>query len=376
MKEVLAKFDWDTNEIQTAVLQIMSFYGCFEEIGFPNKFLTEEQISTLKERDYSEDELNAAMQSKLKRQEGSERAMLTDDTRLEDDDLKDKLRTYYNQLNMLSRLPPISGKKYDAILLLGCAQGTFESRLKTLITAVTEGGIRGAIYTLGSDRALWPFHEPITSKFLTKTTGMPEEEIIDIFYATFRRQFPDFAHLQNEALLKAVQDSGRFNDINAARRNIVKAFTDLGHTYPTEADMMAAILKESTLSDSISLKAMTKADGKRPTTEDTVIAFRDGYGGTPERILVVSKQPEALYQIEPTKKILKGANIDVIADEAPSGIKFSIINDAIARKVYSRLEQYRQEEIAAKASAEEGVEIQHSFARECRDNRSSAVKSL
>lgn len=137
----------------------------------------------------------------------------------------------------------------------------------------------------------------------------------------------------------------------------------MGVKFPTEADMMYALVDQSVLKDSphVKVEAGKRPDGSRANTEDTVVKFRLIYGGVPGKVLIISTQPEALYQVEPVRKILDEAIIHheaiihIAAQAAKEGVNPLVINDAIARKVYSRLEQIKQKEAKEAAISAAGA---------------------
>jgi hypothetical protein len=236
---------------------------------------------------------------------------------------------------MIKEITPPEGENYDAILVLGSSQPSFQGRLDSLIRVMEERHVTGTIYLLGSDRELWPIHEPIVTDFLAERTGQTSEEINEYF----QENFP-------EAIRKVPAE------LNKRRQEVIKHFTDRKVKFPTEADMMYALVDQSVLKDlpHVKVEAGKRPDGSRANTEDTVVKFRALYGGVPGKVLIISTQPEALYQVEPVRKILPESRIDIAAQAAKDGVNPLVINDAIARKVYSRLEQIKQQEVAVSAA--------------------------
>ena len=404
---ILSELDWTTSTQQEAVLQVMHFYGCFnDDTTLPESLLSSDGIKELKTHDMEMEEINSAMQICLKRPIGAERAMLGLDTRLINNDaLYSELMQRYDALGMIQAIYPPENTVYDAILLLGSSQPSFSQRLNSLAKFESEKHISGPIYLLGSDRELWPIHEPIMARLLSNSlanaipnsTCMTEQEINYDFINRFTHDVSNNPEIVNTLRTQAYKEfvgrnmptgmnyeavtnsefytnlaaiSGKtIEDItkhftnkfleevrtkpailNKVRAEIYAEFRALGAIIPTEADMMYELVDQSVLKDTPHIKIETgkRADGSRANTEDTVIKFDEYYRAANTqmdraRILVISTQPEALYQKEPVRKVLtpeKGyGEIDVGAEAAKYPVNPLVINDAIARKVYSRLEQ-------------------------------------
>ena len=172
---LLSGLGWEAEAQQEAVLQVMHFYGCFNEL-LPSELLSSDKIETLKAFDTDLGSINQMMQAHLKRPAGSERAMLGDDPRFKGNvELQNALIARYDALGMIEKLTPPEGKEYDAILVLGSSQPSFQARLNLLIEVMGKHHATGTIYLLGSDRELWPIHEPIVTEFLAERTGKTAE---------------------------------------------------------------------------------------------------------------------------------------------------------------------------------------------------------
>lgn len=327
---LLSGLGWEDGMQQEAVLQVMHFYGCFDET-LPSELASANEIEALKISDIDLFSINKMMQDHLKRPIGSERQMLSDDPRLQNNsEMHDALIRLYDTLGMVRELTPPKGEEYNAILVLGSSQPNFEVRLNSLIKVIDEQHVKGTIYLLGSDRELWPIHEPIVTEFLSERTGQTAQELNQYFINFFPQE------------IRTIPSA-----LNKKRYELIKHFTDMGIKFPTEADMMYALVDKSILKNHphVKVEAGKRADGSRANTEDTIIKFRENYNGMPEKILIISAQPEALYQVEPVRKIFPFAKIDIAAEAAKKGVNPLVINDSIARKVYSRLEQQKAEEL-------------------------------
>ncbi len=334
ISSLLSELDWSTSVQQEAVLQIMHFYGCFEQ-DLPTHLLAVQQVEELRQKESSFNEINLLMQDKLKRPLGSERGMLEADYRLvASPELSQELLSRYEQLGMIKSIIPPLNQSYDAILLLGASQSSFTERLQILVKFFEESAGTGTIYVLSSIRKLWPLDEPMLTSMLAECVNDSIEEI----HANFAQQFPKEIRNQPQKL-------------NQKRDEVFSFFANKSINFPTESDMTAVLFDNSAIRDIAHYK-LTSPE-LRATTEDTIRLFDQTFRQQHDdlvgaKILVVSKQPEALYQIEPVKKVLHAeaisrgdityGKIDLLAAEVnnPNPI---VINDAIARRVYSRLEQ-------------------------------------
>jgi len=341
----LSEFDWTESAQQESIVQIMHFYGCFqpEAEDFSQKYLlTAEEVSAVLTSEFDAKALNDVLQIKFKRPAGSERSMLTDDPRLEDDGaLKDQLLALYDTIGMIQEIVPTSGTKVT--LCLGSSEPNFRSRVETLINFRERCSIDGPIYTLGSDRELWPIHEPILVPLLTMRLAEKGIAInasdIDGYFQSMVTKYGGSDAIKHEPRI-----------LNAMRAEIYSHFTAMGVIIPTEADMMDVVV-ESGLKDTphFKIQAGKRHDGSRANTEDTIIEFDKVYkadhkDATGTKILIISTQPEATYQVEPVKKILtieKGYETVEIAAKAATNPNPLVMNDSIARKVYSRLERMK-----------------------------------
>lgn len=327
---LLSGLGWEEEAQQEAMLQVMHFYGYFDET-FPSELTSSNQIESLKAADTDLESINKKMQECLKRPAGLERAMLSDDFRLKDNpELRDALIARYDALGMIRELTPPEGEEYDAILILGSSQPSFQTRLNSLIKVMDEQHVKGMIYLLGSDRELWPIDEPIITEFLVERTGQTTTELTEYFAVNFPPE------------IRTVPVA-----LTQKRQEVIKHFTDMGIKFPTEVDMMCALVDHSVVGGKphIKVEAGKRADGSRASTDDTVIKFKEIYMGIPGKILIISGQPEALYQVEQVRKILPDTKIDIAAAAAKNGVNLLVINDSIARKVYTHLEQRKALEL-------------------------------
>lgn len=111
-------------------------------------------------------------------------------------------------------------------------------------------------------------------------------------------------------------------------------------TTKTEADMMRVLMQRSPLGTypnielvSAPLKTDAKGNKVRPTTDDTVIAFRASHP-TPGHGLVITDQPFGLRQLLVLKSLLPGWTLHVAAPAADEHLPIAVFLDELARTIY------------------------------------------
>lgn len=315
---VLQEYGWSDQGQHEAVIKIMELSGCFDDGGFGYKD-DEFSVQHALESEFTVERLNQLMQEHMLRRLGLERSMLISNPILDK-----QLEASYRILGMIDEIIPPPDSKYDAILLLGSSQSSFEVRVRTLEKLVEGRHISGTIYCLGSNRKLWPDLEPLIEVVLSQNSGMDIEQSHQFFMT---RKIPTGLNPE---------------DLKAARTKVYNDISDMGLKVPSEAEMMYQLINESDILkniEHIKVEADNKPDGRRADTEDTIVKFKEIFGDAQGRdILIISDQPVALYQREPVKKVMQGANVFVAANKI-SKVNSAIINDSIARMVYSKYEQ-------------------------------------
>ena len=183
------------------------------------------------------------------------------------------------------------------------------------------------------------------STLVAAKAGLSEQEVNEYVNATLIRNAKEYALIESSIDAQYLEVI-KTNPIalNKARAEIYAHFRALGIEIPTEAEMMYKIVNDSALKDSAHIKIESKkhVDGSRANTKDTIVDFELYYRETYPMacglsVLVISTQPEAMYQIVPVKGVLtaaKGYTIDIAAEGIRDRLHTTSANDAIARRVY------------------------------------------
>jgi hypothetical protein len=341
LTSTLSELDWITPVQQEAVIQIMYFFGCFTE-SLPDQLLTAEKIEEFKTQEIDIEQVNSLMQAHLWRPQNVERSMLGVDARLHEDNLLSiELLKRYDALNMIEEIQPPASKAYDAILLLGSTENNFEARLDSLIAIMNTRNNTGPIYVLTSNRELWPLEEPAMARLLAARTNDSEQDINGYFNDHFPKDL-----IQNDTIRTREEAIAKSKELDQLRQAMYAHFRKMGVKIPTEVDMTIETIKAAGINiDTQNIIEVGRGhDGKRGNTKDTLVKFDEIYHKThPEakniKILIVSSQPEALYQTGSAKEVLtpeKGyMEIDTLAAKAPADkLNPLLFNESIAGKVY------------------------------------------
>lgn len=108
----------------------------------------------------------------------------------------------------------------------------------------------------------------------------------------------------------------------------------------TEADMMRVLMQRSPLGTypnieliSAPMKTDAKGNKVRPTTDDTVIAFKASHP-TPELGLIITDQPFGLRQLLVLKSLLPGWTLHTATAAATENLPVAVFLDELARTIY------------------------------------------
>lgn len=292
---------YDFNDIQQHdLLKVLDLVDCKIE-DYPT---AEETLITFSD----------TLQTCFPRAKGMERQQISDN--FLDPDLRYQLlpllNSYTNEI--------ITGSNTANKLLLGASDPAFRERIEFVADDNFDTKI---IYPLGGERELWADAEPITvglvASRLAELQNLDLEESKIEVNAKFAEIFTKLVEMENDRILcsdKEISDEEISIEVRRARAEVIKHFTDLGITWPTETDMMKEVIKEykDKLSN-IEIKSVINAGKKlsptgelvRPNTIDTYKKMWNIYGneitnfaakqqGGALVIAIVSNQPFARAQ--------------------------------------------------------------------------------
>lgn len=256
------------------------------------------------------------LQTCFPRAKGMERQQISDN--FLDPDLRSQLlpllNSYTNEI--------ITGSNTANKLLLGASEPAFRERMN-IVVDINNNYHTKTIYPLGGERELWVDYEPMTVKLvasrLAELQNVDLEESKIEVNTKFAEIFTELLEMENDRILcsdKEISDEEISIEVRRARAEVIKHFTDLGITWPTETDMMKEVIKEykDKLSN-IEIKPVINAGKKlspageliRPNTIDTYKKMWNFYGneitdfaakqqGGALVVAIVSNQPFARAQ--------------------------------------------------------------------------------
>ncbi len=260
---------------------------------------------------------------------------------------------YLDCLQFFNAIRP-KHQKYDAMLLLGAAQESFERRVKTAIEILHNGYEVDEMYILSGSRDLWPKHEPITpilvAEFIASKARSKPLSVKEIYKKT--------CQIINEHLPKEVFEKNTSEEVNKIRKKIVDIFESPNNyldqnnfppiKWPTEMTLgrtLVEMYKIHHIIDVFDVNTPKNAQGKRPNTQDTYIQFEKEFGKRfsnkkhKPRLLLISNQPFNFYQrIIAENSLPKNKyEIDDAGDSAISITPQSIAVclDSLARAIYA-----------------------------------------
>lgn len=223
---------------------------------------------------------------------------------------------YLKRLGLVDTKRP-KYKQYDAILFLGAAQDSMESRTKTLVEKLHNGLQADALYILSGDRDLWPKHETLTTIMVTEQIAKKLKSTPSELRSIYRK----ICHKINKLLPEEKFLHNSSFEINALREEIKEHFehkvSQQGEypriIWPNELDLAKLLVKNYKVPDIISTKyinAPKRQSGSRPNTLDTFVWFEKDYkdivkeSGRKHKLLLISGQPFVEYQTIIAKSIL------------------------------------------------------------------------
>lgn len=302
------------------------------------------------------DSLNAALQKCYLRPDNTERQQLIDT--INDPDARQKLflllAPFTKEFNDGSNIP--------TKLLLGASERTLTTRFQLLANYEMKGYHSSTIYLLGSDRELWIDSEPSTVPML-----------IHNLVTTKQITTSEAKEIINKATDTFFKDNTK--NIYSKRAEIVKYFSDMGVTWPTEADLMYnmsisytknyPMFEDTTF---IPINAPKKLNNKgilvRADTFDTYVQLWKDYSAnisTTEPIgkvslSIVTSQPYAVYQKNQAIAFFhdKPVNIFVISDSINDFRNLNILAalDSFARCIYASKEVVKAKLLAESDASE------------------------
>jgi|GEM_PF-5853761 len=205
---------------------------------------------------------------------------------VDDLQMKDQRAYFINLIDKAGYLSAVFPSKdtYEHVLILGANQKTVESRINFLLNQIGLGRIKNInkIYLLGAERPLEDF-EPLSTKLSTEM-----EMMIEVM---------DLVKENNPTLLQSIE------------------------IIPVNSPM--------------------KDNGKRATTVDTIISYKNTVSHLPNSILAVSNNPYILYQHNTIEFILGEGICETIGDKASDKTKISVALDAIHKSMWVKNQKMR-----------------------------------
>jgi len=282
--------------------------------------------------------LNKYCQDSLLRPAGVERQQNINE-KYSSHDRKEELLGLLDKLGVLGDRSP-SLKEYDILLLNGASEIAVKERINYFLTTDTK---ISKSYLLGSDRKLWPLHEPMAGQIVADELGIPLNEV----NAKFIEIGVGLGLLspKGEILKEAQTDPKTFTELTNNFRNLVYSNPMFeGLKWPTEIDMMKKVCEEFGIK-AYPVIAKQPVGKTRADTSDSFEAFLDLMKSqkmelTQSTILSVSNQPYVIYQSGPAEVYLgdKVKLIETIGKGADKDkVNIPIALDALARSIFVRL---------------------------------------
>ena len=312
---------------------------------------------------------NDRLQSTFLRPSDSERQQLSD--KFKDEELRTQLIPLLSPF--ISEID--SGKNVAHKLLLGAAEETVRKRLDTLVKLYNNNNLTQIIYPLGGERELWAIHEPSTAALVAERLAIAQNlnpsdaknqvdnKLVEIFTKAIE--------IKNN--LASYTDKEFTAETNKARTESIRHFSELGVIWPTESDMIAALLSEyKDKLAGIEIKPVINAEKKlnsagqwvRPDTLDTLNKMWELYeadllasNGSSDNLAasIITNQPYGYYQQQHALTAFRGKPIDVktVASAVdPSEVNFSVLFDSLARTIYAGKNNALEKINAIKANPE------------------------
>jgi|GEM_PF-2770548 len=316
---------------QQGIIGALEIIGCNLNI--------EESNSNIEALDQFDNEL----QKSILRPSGSERQQLGDKYAHDREQLTALLSLFINELN--------SGNDLPSKILLGAAEKGVRERLDIIVELDLKGYNTQIVYPLGSERELWPLHEPLAAKLVS----IMSNEKIEIIDAKFNELFAKVLEMKDKR--ESHSDADLTKETNIARKNTVKYYTDKGITWPTEANMMHYLITQEYQKKLPNIKfiPVISAGNKlnnagqivRADTYDTFVEMWKIHGeeitsslGNASSIpmSIITIQPFGHYQQQQAIKAFHNKPIEtsvVAMGVDPNQVNIATIFDSLARTIYA-----------------------------------------
>ena len=309
-------------------------------------------------------QINHFCQTKFLRQAGTERQQMVD----LDEKMQEQLKPLLQSQFFDAVKPTISNPDY--VIIFGAAQAGCQARIKQFLQDIKDGLINPKkIALLAGERPGWALQEPILYEMLAKIMQIPVEKVRSHIFEIADKHFPP-----RSPDIRNNYDDPKFvsglttKPLEAFRTEVRQYYEQAGLTkWPTETDIIIAVFNkllkdefpesQEFLKDKIEVVNALMKEGRRPTTEDTIKAFKEMVGNNDITVVAYSNQPHIPYQDATLEPHFNNRQVVGSSIEKPC---YSETLDSLARFLFTIMPQMLQQRLQQLKIAHE-EKSSHSF---------------